>query len=71
MVRPHRPPLERVNLLADHLWRVAHATEFIQHGIDAAWTDKQHSIGQPAGDLLGEFLARQQFLGENRVFGQH
>ena len=41
------------------------------HGFDAAGPNEQNAIGQPSDDVLRQFLARQQFLGQHGIFGLH
>jgi hypothetical protein len=49
---------------------VSHSAKFIEHGVDATWTNEQCLVAQPPGNILGELLACEQFLGKHGVFGQ-
>jgi hypothetical protein len=48
---------------------VSHFLQFLDDGVYAAGADKENAIGEAADDFLGKLLARQQFLGQDGVFG--
>jgi hypothetical protein len=48
---------------------VAHFLQLLHHGVHATGTDEQNAVGEPAYDVLREFLAGQQLLGEDAILG--
>ena len=51
---------------ADDLRRLSHPLQFLDHGFDPPRADEEGRVGQPADNVLGQFLAGQQFLGQQR-----
>jgi hypothetical protein len=40
----------------------------LHYRLDPAVADQQNALGQAANDVLGEFLAGQKLLGQQRIF---
>jgi hypothetical protein len=54
-----------------NLRSVPHFLQFLNHRLDTAGTDEQNAIGQSANNVLSQFLASQQLLGQDGVLSLH
>jgi hypothetical protein len=48
---------------------MSHTLQFLDDRINAARTDEQYGIGQPADNVLVQLLVGKELLGQESVFG--
>ena len=48
---------------------VPHFLQFLNDAVNPAGADQEHTLAQPADNVLGQLLVGQQLLGENGVLG--
>jgi hypothetical protein len=50
---------------------MAHSLEFLHNGFHPARADQEYPIREPAGNVLGQLFAGQQFFREHCVLSLH